>query len=125
MSFADDLKRFEQKVVADSRAIFVNVAATAHESIVNGSPITGSPGQPVMDGTLKASWQVTFPDQNTAEISTSVPWARSNEDGIARPGGGPYIQRSPVGGRHSVKLTIVGLQKIVAHETAKVTGGAR
>ena len=118
MSFADDLKRFEQKVVADSRAIFVNVAATAHESIVNGSPITGAPGQPVDTGNLRNSWQLRFPDQNTAEISTNVEYAPYVEDNVRN-------VRFKNHGPHSVKLTIAGLQNIVAHETAKVTGGAR
>ena len=125
MSFADDINRFTVKVVAESREIFVNSASHALDSIKNGSPVTGAPGQPVRDSILKNSWQLQFLSETEAEISTNVAWAKSNEDGIARPGGGPYIQRSPVGGRHSVKLTIVGLPKIVAHETAKVTGGAR
>jgi len=123
MSFADDVGRFSKNVVVTNREVFVNTASHALESIQNGSVVTGAPGQPVDTGSLKASWNLSFPSPTEALISTNSPYAESNEDGIARPGGGPYVQRSPVGGRHSVQLTVLGLDKIVAVETERAAGG--
>lgn len=120
MSFADDLKRFSAKVDARNKAIFVNTASAAKDSIVNGSSVTGAPGQPVQDGILRGSWQLQYESPTAALISTNAAHAQSNEDGIARPSGGPYIQRSPVGGRHSVKLTVLGIDRLIEVETAKV-----
>ena len=48
---------------------------------------------------------------------------RDDEDGV-RHDGRPYIQRSTVGGRHSVALTLAGMQKIVDHEAARLLGAA-
>jgi hypothetical protein len=120
MSFSDDVKRFGVKVTAVTKDVFVNVASAAKDSIVNGSPVTGAPGQPVDTGALKNSWQLEFMSPTEARISTNIAYAESNEDGIARPGGGPYVQRSPVGGRWSVRLTVLGMPNLVAAETAKV-----
>jgi hypothetical protein len=131
MSFAEDLKRFTVKVETRSQAVFLNTVSAAQDSIVNGSALTGSPGQPVgqygpgyhegeVGGELKASWQTMFNGPWSAEIVTNSPYAPQNEDGIARPGGGPYTQRSTVGGRHSVALTVAGSQRIVDSETKKV-----
>lgn len=124
MTFSDNIKRFSAQVQARNNTVFVNTAAHALRSIQDGSPTTSAPGQPVAEGILKASFQLAFPSPTLAEITTNVPWAPSNEDGIARPGGGPYIQRSAVGGRWSIRLTIAGIPKIVAYETALVVGGA-
>ena len=41
-----------------------------------------------------------------------------NEYGISATNG-PYVQRSTVGGRHSVALTMTGLDKIVEAEAKK------
>ena len=110
------------------------VAAEAHNSIVNGSPLTGSPGQPVgqygpgynqgeVGGTLKSSWQLRFPSKDVAEITTNVPYAPHNEYGVTEDGR-PYRQRSSVGGRHSVAHTITNMDRIVEHEAKKLTGAA-
>lgn len=118
--FADDVARFAQKVEARSQAVFVGTVAEAKTSIVEGSPITGAPGQPVDTGNLRSSWQAVFESRSSALISTNVAYARSNEDGVARPGGGPYRLLSRIGGRHSVKLTIVGLPRLVAYVTRQL-----
>jgi hypothetical protein len=119
-AFGEALQRFTAKVETRSQAVFAGVVAGAYESITVGSPITGAPGQPVDEGDLRASWQTNHLAPFVAEVVTNNPYARSNEDGIARPGGGPYRLLSPVGGRHSVKLTVVGIPKILAAEVAKV-----
>lgn len=121
MTFSDDIKRWTLKVDRQSREVFVASAMKAHESIVVGSPITGSPGQPVDAGILRGSWTVDI-EGDVATIATNVPWAPPNEDGIARPGGGAYVQRSTVGGRWSVALTRAGFPKLVAAAAAEAAG---
>jgi hypothetical protein len=94
------------------------IGAAMHESIVFGSPVTGSPGQVVADengGNLRSGWTLDFPTPDTARSYTNVVYAESNEDGIARPGGGPYIQRSAIGGRWSVASTRVNFDRLVDH----------
>lgn len=106
------------------------VAAEAHNSIVNGSPVTGSPGQPVgqygpgyhqgeVGGTLKSSWQLRFPSKDVAEITTNLVYAPHNEYGVTEDGR-PYRQRSSVGGRFSLALTIAGMDRIVDVEANKL-----
>lgn len=129
MSFRDDLARFSKSVEVQSRAVFVGAVAAAKTSIVDGSTLTGSPGQPVENegpdkGNLRGSWQVEFPTPTSAIISTNVVYAESNEDGIARPGGGAYLLRADVGGRHSVQKTILGFEAIVASEAQRLGGGS-
>lgn len=122
MSFASDLHNFTVKVEARNRRIFVGVAAGVLESIQVGSPVTGAPGQPVDTGQLRSSWQLGFESPTVAAITTNTSYALSNEDGIARPGGGPYRLRSQVGGRHSVKLTRVNFDKLVAQVNRREGG---
>ena len=97
--------------------------AEAKSSIVEGSALTGSPGQPVDTGALKASWQTEFPDANTAIISTSLVYAPMNETGV-RPDGGAYKQKSAQGGRWSCALTIAGIQNIVDAVATRLAEGS-
>lgn len=118
MSFSSELAKVTARIQQLQQEHFANVASAALQSIRVGSPLTGSPGQPVDEGTLIDSWQLTFPEPGKAMISTSVGWAPPNEDGINN--GRPYIQRSPKGGRHSVKLTAANIQNIVNDEAQKL-----
>ena len=70
MSFADDLQRFAAKTQGKSNALVINVASGVWESIVNGSAVTGAPGQPVDTGNLKDSWHLAFEGKHEALIST-------------------------------------------------------
>lgn len=128
--FDRGLRTFATKVERLSRELVPAVAAAAHESITVGSALTGAPGQPVgqygpgyhegdVGGELRSSWQVRFPSLGVAEVVTNNPYAVPNEDGVTEDGR-PYVQRSTVGGRHSVKLTVAGMQKIVDHEAARL-----
>ena len=125
--FLDQVRSHNAKVELDLvPAVFVGWVAEMKNSIVFGSPLTGAPGQVVADvggGTLRDSWQTEFEDANNALISTKVPWAEQNEDGIARPGGGPYVQRSATGGRWNVALTRMNAQRVVDDVAAKLTEG--
>jgi phage gpG-like protein len=117
------LQRFTVKMGSLAKNLLPAVAATAHASIVDGSPLTGSPGQPVDTGNLKSSWVLGFPAPDVAEITTNVVYAPHNEYGVTE-NGRPYTQRSPVGGRYSVALTRTAMQRIVDHEAQKLMGGA-
>jgi hypothetical protein len=122
MTFSDDLTRFRTKVVqivGPSGALFPAVCAEAMRSIVEGSELTGSPGQPVDTGVLRASWQLRFESPTVALLSTNLVYAPYNEDGVTEDGT-PYRQLSPVGGRHSVKHTIAGMPNIIRHEAERL-----
>ncbi len=117
IDFTSQLRVWTEKVQTNNKAVFVGVATETLNSIVEGSAITGAPGQPVDTGNLKASWHLGFESATSALISTNVEYAPYIEDGIGR---GPMTLRSAVGGFHSVALTRMGFQKIVDSEVAKV-----
>lgn len=122
MSFSKDLRRFNEELDRRNRDVLAGTVAAVHESITEGSPITGAPGQPVQSGELKSSWQPIFESEAVAVVATDKPYARSIEDGISYAHGGtPMQQRSPVGGFHSVKLTIAGFERLVANVVSRVT----
>jgi hypothetical protein len=56
MGLSDDVKRFKLKVDRVTQDVFVNVCSATLFSITDGSTVTGSPGQPVDTGYLRASW---------------------------------------------------------------------
>lgn len=126
MSNAEKIADMVRQIEARTQEIFVGTVVEAQRSIVEGSEITSAPGQPVDTGFLKGSWQLTFPSTTKATISTNVAYAPVIEEGVRskfningrqRPlvsEGGPRSNGpSLVGGQHSVKLTINGLQRIV------------
>ena len=140
--FSDDMRNFTGKVVAKTQAVIINTVAAVQDSIVNGSPITGSPGQPVgqygpgyhpgeVGGTLKASWGVGTAENPgfgsprwdgpaKATIATNLVYAPDNEYGIRGADGAPYRQRSSIGGRGSVRMTRNGLQLLADNEARKL-----
>lgn len=131
-SFSDQIRAFSEKVQKRTDDVFANIVNATADSIVNGSPVTGSPGQPVgqygpgyhpgeVGGDLKASWQISEVTPTSALISTNSEHAVQNEYGISATDG-PYFQRTSIGGRHSVAHTIAGFQKIVDDETRKLAG---
>ena len=129
MSWESDIDRFTVKLEAEiPKEILPNFASAIQESIQKGSTITGSPGQPVgqygpgyhegeVGGELLASWQLTFPTADTARVTTNSNHAVANEEGFTEDGR-PYTQRSSVGGRHSVALTLAGAQRLLDHVVA-------
>lgn len=92
---------------------FVDVAIEFHRAIQSGSELTGSPGQPVDTGRLRASWLLEFLSALRALVSTNVPYARAVEDGVG-PHGPVKYGKSGIGGSHSAKLAVAGLPLIVA-----------
>jgi hypothetical protein len=104
--------------------VFVGFVTHSHKSIVEGDEISGSEGQPVDTANLRTSWGAPiFLSKTEALSATNVPYAQSNEDGIARPGGGPYRLRASVGGRFSIQLTVDAAQRIADFEQARLGGG--
>ena len=126
MPFADDVRRFALKANNVTKDVFVNVVAATKDSITDGSPVTGSPGQPVRRGTLKASWNTEFVSDTEALISSggaAAAYNKSIEDGVSYAHNGEPMQlRSEVGGFHSVALTAAGFSALVADEARKVVG---
>jgi hypothetical protein len=120
MSFTDDLRRFQLEVEARGAAVFIGVVAAAKESVVLGSPITGSPGQPVETGALRASWTESFLSAERAQVTTNQEYAPPIEDGVGPHG--PLQLRSEVGGFGSVAKTVAGWPRLVDHVTRQVTG---
>jgi hypothetical protein len=117
MSFSGDVQAFTRKVNGRSRDVFLGVADACMESIVEGSPITGAPGQPVDTGNLKTSWQERI-EGDKAFITTNVAYAPQIEDGTRA--GRALTLRSQVGGFHSVRLTIAGFTRVVDAVVARV-----
>lgn len=123
MSFDADLTKFSRKMETNSAEIFLGTGEECLRSIVEGSEITGAPGQQVDSGELKGSWQRWFTSPTEQIIATDKPYALQEEDGISYAHGGkPIVQHSAVGGPHSTKLTVAGFSKIVEMVTARVVG---
>lgn len=136
MGFRDDVRAFTVEVGELDKAIFVETAVLAHESIVEGSPITGAPGQPVDTGALKASWHLEL-EETQASITTPLGYAPVIEDDLrssfdrsgdepARPkgaGGSARHHKSTVGGHHSVTLTLAGIDRLIDEAGRRVGGG--
>lgn len=111
MSFSADLAGFARLVVERERNVFVRTTQELQRSVVEGSEITGAPGQPVDTGTLKGSWIGEFVNEHEWQLTTNQEHAPPIEAGIGP--NGPLTIRSPVGGTHSVALTVAGFPRIV------------
>lgn len=113
------MSKFDDEVAAHlenlDRALlqtFRGSAEDVQDSITNGSAVTGAPGQPIQSGQLVGSFIPQFLEKWIWETSTKVIYAPFIEEG-------GYVQRSTVGGPHSVKLTRVGWERIVEANAKK------
>jgi hypothetical protein len=122
MSASGDLRRIRADIKRRHAVFFQRVVVLSYESIKLGSPITGSPGQPVgqygpgyhpgtVGGTLRNSWQMELEAPGRALISSNLIYAAPIEYGIGK--FGALRLRSTVGGFHSRAITIAGMQRIV------------
>lgn len=144
---AADLQAWAAKVERNLGLIFVNTATSVRDSVVEGSPVTGAPGQPADTGNLKSAWLLQFPELSVAEISTRVAYAPAIEENWVE----PHIRRAHTrqtqsglvqvrqhsvvghvmttsgvypsgGGPHSVKLTRANFDRLVEDVTRKTIG---
>lgn len=116
MAFKDDMDKIIAKVRRKELALFHAVTAHAYQSIVEGSAVTGAPGQPVDTGALKRSYSmVKEVRRRHSVIRSGLSYAPIIEDNRR----GAQL-RSKVGGFHSIKMTRVGWRRIVAYEMRKL-----
>ena len=127
-TFDAQLRDFNAKLARRVHDVFVRSTEEVQESIVEGSPVTGAPGQPVDTGLLKGSWVPKRHERFLWDTSTPVAYAPVVEEGgltmaSSRSGamsGSRYTLRSESGGWHSVKTTRAAWQKIVDHAVREV-----
>ena len=107
MTFHADIARHQRNRDRRFRAIYVACTEEVKRSVVEGSELTGAPGQPVQFGTLKGSWIDSFVNSNLWRLVTKIIYA-------------PVIEalpessiKSKVGGAHSVAKTRTGWPAIV------------
>lgn len=126
MSAAGEVARFRERAIARARAVFHESVFSAHRSIVQGSPLTGAPGQPVQYGALRQSWQIEILSPTASRIGSRMKYARSIEDGVSYAHGGiPLTIRSKVGGTHSVQKTVANFDRIVSDAVSRVGRSAK
>ncbi len=92
--------------------VFTTAVDIVEDSVVNGNPLLGSPGQPedLRDG----DWVKSYENDWVAVIQTSEKSARSVEDGISYKYGVPLTKlKSDKGGFHSVKATETNFEDVV------------
>lgn len=123
MSYQRDIDKFLAKANKNIQLAHAGAARSVLDSVKYGSGLTGSPGQPIGEGDLRESWTMEPLGPVKTRIFTNSLYAESNEDGIARPGGGPYRLRSSEGGRWSVHKTRTHFQAIVDYIADKISRG--
>ena len=114
--FEAAVQAFEVLVDDRLRRTVNECVVEVQRSVVEGSEITGAPGQPVDTGFLKSSWIARFLEAWRWTTTTAAAYAKHIEEAVG------LTLRSEVGGFHSVKLTIAGWQRIVAACVARVRG---
>lgn len=128
---AQDLKAWAAKVERNLHAIFLNTATATRDSIVEGSPITTSPGQPVDTGFLWSQWILEFPNKYEFTVSTNVSYAPAveagdrsayNPAGVERPEELKPLAARREGGPHSVLRTRSNFDRLVEDVTRSTVG---
>ncbi len=122
MSWSSDIERFRLKVHRRKKAIFLRWVDLIFDSVVDGSSVTGAPGQPVQIANLKRSWQKVLEAEFEALVITNSPYAPGIEDQVGSLGQ-TITLRSAVGGFHSVKLTRAGATKLLRQAARDVLAG--
>ena len=109
IAFSEQLRNFVNLVGARYEIATEFTSDGVGRSIVEGSAITGAPGQPVDTGALRASWYRLIQPDDVIAWASDLDYAPVIEDNLDN-----ATLRSPVGGFHSVKMTIAGFPGIVA-----------
>ena len=132
--FTAQLSYFNDLAAERTRDTFVHATEEVQRSVVDGSELTGAPGQPVDTGFLKGSWIGEFVSATLWRLTTNVAYAPVIEhgereayadEGVQRPAGLPSTREpgvggattSTVGGQHSVAHTVTGWNRIVEFVT--------
>jgi hypothetical protein len=136
--FSAALAYAADRIMGRAEAVLDVATDLARQSIVDGSPLTGAPGQPVASGALKRSWKVRSIAKNVRVIETDSPYARVVEHDIRRmeraasAGRGRRRKKVAVrgrtyrnGGPHSLALTRVGMPRIVEEARRRVIASIR
>lgn len=128
MAFSDGIRQFKAELRTRSRDQFFGTANEVARSVIEGSELTGAPGQPVDTGHEKAGWIPAYTSPTRFEMTNKVEYAEAIEDGVGPHGPVAYGNTgkpgaSTVGGSHSVKKTIDGFQAIADHVAQKIAGG--
>lgn len=114
--FEAHVQAFTDKVDDRLRRVVNECAMEIHRSVVEGSEITGAPGQPVDTGFLKSSWIARFLEAWRWQTTSFASYAKHIEEAVG------ITLRSKVGGFHSVALTRGGWQRIVDTVARRVRG---
>lgn len=108
MSFESDIRSFGLKVQTRLKDVVTESGIEVQRSLVEGSELTGAPGQPVDTGNLKSSFIAERLSDYEWQITTNVEYAPEIEENLR----GATL-RSKVGGFHSKALTEAGFPRIV------------
>lgn len=135
-SFRTQLQVFAQDLEPRVVAIQDETAVLALDSIVNGSAVTGSPGQPEASGALKRSWRIRR-EGTAIFVESTSPYARVIEYNIRSARArysvrGRRLKRKTFihgrayrnGGAHSTALTRAALPKLVEMAVVNVVGAS-
>ncbi len=119
------LPEFARELQTTERFVHRYLTELAAESIINGSTITGAPGQPSdlrdADPSTGKDWQIVYEGDTNATIGNADKSARSVEDGISHKHGRPLTKlKSGDGGFHSVALTHQHADKLIAEVIRRV-----
>lgn len=108
MTFSQEVARFADKFDDRAQLLVERCVDAVFESVVNGSPVTAAPGQPVSGDRRGYELKDSFFRKRVGEFEWVVgtnlfygPWI---EEGML-PEGKRLVHRSAVGGNHSVKMT--------------------
>lgn len=123
-TFGDQLSQFAVSVPVKQRAVFTSTAAQMWGSIKNGSALTGAPAMPKAPnqfpraGKLREDVTLSFPDEDTALIYTTSPYADDVENNAK---GHSFVD----GGPHGWKLTQAAFPRIVETTAVRIAGAGK
>lgn len=103
VAWTSRLPVFLPKLSQSVEAVRKGVAELALDAIVNGSALTGAPGQP--EDLRQGQFVIVETGPDTTTVGTNDHSALAVEDGISHLNGHPIHLHSAIGGFHSTKLT--------------------
>lgn len=112
-TFAQDLIAFSEKCDQRYKDVFLACTVEVQRSVVEGSEITGAPGQPIDTGNLRASFIGEHLPDGAWQLTTNVEYAPFVEENV-------NDVQFKNHGAHSIALTRAGYQRIVDLVTGRV-----